>query len=463
MGYLLAKNSLTFPRDLFIFQESWWYSLFSCVTEDAMELFQPTRAYAVALDHEDPLAPYRHRFHHPTTPDGTPCLYFCGNSLGLQPWTVREYIEQELHDWATLGVEGHVQATHPWLPYHELLAAPTARLVGARPQEVVVMNALTVNMHLLLVSFYRPTPERYKIVIEADAFPSDRYAIASHIRWHGYDPTEALLPLVPRPGEATLRTEDIEALLEREGHTIALLWIGGVNYYTGQAFDMARITRVGQAQGCLVGFDLAHAVGNLVLHLHDWGVDCAVWCSYKYLNAGPGAVGGCFVHERHADSRELPRLAGWWGHNKTTRFRMPPDFEPLPGAEGWQVSNPPILQLAALRASMEIFDTAGMEQLRAKSERLTGYLEYLLDYHHPRRVTSITPRDPPQRGAQLSLRVARHGPAVHERLARAHVVCDWREPDVIRVAPVPLYNSFEEVYRFVEILTQAATDVAAAD
>ncbi len=428
-----------------------------------MQSFQPTRAYALALDDDDPLASYRHHFHHPTAPDGVPCLYLCGNSLGLQPLAVRTYVEQELHDWATLGVEGHFQATHPWLPYHELLTAPTARLVGAKPQEVVVMNALTVNMHLLLVSFYRPTPERYKIVIEADAFPSDRYAVESHIRWHGYDPAEALLQLTPRPGETTIRTENIEALLAREGHAIALLWIGGVNYYTGQAFDMARITRAGQAQGCVVGFDLAHAVGNLVLHLHDWGVDCAVWCSYKYLNAGPGAVGGCFVHERHADSLERPRLAGWWGHNKTTRFRMPPDFDPLPGAEGWQVSNPPILQLAALRASMEMFDAVGMETLRKKSERLTGYLEYLLDHYQPLHVTSITPRDSCQRGAQLSLRVERHGPAVHERLARTHVVCDWREPDVIRVAPVPLYNSFVDVHRFVEILTQAATDVAAAD
>lgn len=427
-----------------------------------MESFQPTRAYAVARDNEDPLASYRCRFHLPSAPDGTPCLYLCGNSLGLQPLTVRAYVEQELHDWATLGVEGHFRATHPWLPYHEVLTAPTARLVGARPQEVVVMNALTVNMHLLLVSFYRPTPERYKIVIEADAFPSDRYAVESHIRWHGYEPADALLQLAPRAGETTIRTEDIEALLAREGHAIALLWIGGVNYYTGQAFDMARITRAGQAQGCLVGFDLAHAVGNLVLHLHDWGVDCAVWCSYKYLNAGPGGVGGCFVHERHADSRNRPRLAGWWGHNKTTRFHMPPGFDPLAGAEGWQVSNPPILQLAALRASMEMFDAVGMEKLRAKSTRLTGYLESLLDHYHPPHVTSITPRDPHQRGAQLSLRLERNGPAVHERLARAHVVCDWREPDVIRVAPVPLYNSFVDVHRFVEIFTQAATDVAAA-
>jgi kynureninase len=387
--------------------------------------------------------------------DGTPWLYLCGNSLGLQPKRVRAAVEQELQDWATLGVEGHFKAQTPWLSYHETLADQTARLVGATPREVVVMNSLTVNLHLLFVSFYRPTPGRYKVLIEADTFPSDRYAVISHLRWHGYDPDEALLTLQPRPGEATVRTEDIVALLAREGQDIALIWLGGVNYYSGQAFDMATITEVGHAHGCVVGFDLAHAVGNLILKLHTWGVDFAVWCSYKYLNAGPGAIGGCFVHERHASRPELPRLAGWWGHDKTTRFRMPPDFNPLLGAEGWQVSNPPILQLAALRASMAMFAEVGMERLRAKSERLTGYLEFLLDNHAPVNVTLITPRDVQQRGAQLSLRIHHNGPALHERLIQAQVICDWREPDVIRVAPVPWYNTFMDAYRFVDIFMHA--------
>lgn len=424
--------------------------------------FQPTPAYAMELDANDALAGYRQQFHLPTGDDGTPYLYLCGNSLGLQPKTVRAYVEQELQNWERLGVEGHFKAKAPWLSYHQTLTAQTARLVGALPLEVVVMNALTVNLHLLLVSFYRPTPDRYKVLIEADAFPSDRYAVASHLRWHGYDPHDALIAMQPRAGEAMVRTEDIRALLAREGHRIALVWLGGVNYYTGQAFDMAEITRASHAQGCLVGFDLAHAVGNLILKLHAWDVDFAVWCSYKYLNAGPGGAAGCFVHERHAYRNDMPRLAGWWGHNQATRFLMSPVFDPIPGAEGWQVSNPPILQLAALRASMDLFDEVGMERLRAKSELLTGYLTYLLDHHAPANVTMITPRDPQQRGAQLSLRLHHHGPALHARLVQAHVICDWREPDVIRVAPVPWYNTFMDVYRFVDIFVQANNEVQQA-
>jgi kynureninase len=421
--------------------------------------FQPTRASAMALDADDTLAPYRDRFHLPQGRDGQPCVYLCGHSLGLQPKNVSTYVEQELQDWARLGVEGHFAAQTPWLSYHETLTPQTARLVGARPQEVVVMNALTVNLHFLFVSFYRPTPERYHILIEDDVFPSDRYAVTSHLKWHGYDPAEALLALAPRPGEATLRTEDIEAVLARAGHRIALVWLGGVNYYTGQAFDMARIAAAGHAQGCPVGFDLAHAAGNLPLRLHDWNVDCAAWCSYKYINAGPGAVAGCFVHERYAHRPDLPRLAGWWGHNKASRFDMPSGFDPIPGAEGWQVSNPPILQLAALRASMDLFDEVGMAPLRAKSERLTGYLEFLLDHHALAGVTLITPRDPQQRGAQLSLRFDRAGQDIHQRLTRALVICDWREPDVIRVAPVPWYNTFQDVYTFIELLVRAHAEV----
>jgi kynureninase len=424
-----------------------------------MHTFKPTQAEAQKWDADDPLAAYRKQFHLPQTAAGTPYLYLCGHSLGLQPKSVAAYVQQDLQDWATLGVEGHFTAQTPWWSYHETLTAQTARLVGALPREVVVMNALTVNLHLMFVSFYRPTPQRYKILVEADAFPSDRYAVESHLKWHGYDPQDALIALPPREGEAAVRTEDIEAVLARHGASIALVWLGGVNYYTGQAFNMARITRAGHAQGCVIGFDLAHAAGNLVLHLHDWDVDCAVWCSYKYLNAGPGSVAGCFVHERHAQRPDLPRFAGWWGHNKTTRFEMPPDFDPIPGAEGWQVSNPPILQLAALRASMDIFDQVGIERLRAKSELLTGYLESLLDHHALNGISLITPRDPQQRGAQLSLRIARNGKALHERLTQANVLCDWREPDVIRVAPAPLYNTFREVYTFVNHLVTAHADV----
>jgi kynureninase len=422
-----------------------------------------TLASAVELDANDALATYREQFHIPSGPAGQECIYLCGNSLGLQPKTARAYVEQELHDWATLGVEGHFHAKYPWLPYHELLAEQTARLVGATPREVVVMNTLTVNLHLMLVSFYRPTPERHKILIESHTFPSDRYAIMSHLSWHGFDPTAALMSLEPRDGEAALRTEDIEAVLDKEGQSIALVLFGGVNYYTGQAFDMAAITRAAQAQGCVVGFDLAHAAGNIPVQLHDWGVDFAVWCSYKYLNAGPGSVAGCFVHERYAQRPDLPRLAGWWGHNKTTRFAMPPGFDPIPGAEGWQVSNPPILPLAALRASMDIFAAVGMDKLRAKSVALTGYLEALLNQYVPDNVTIITPREPAQRGAQLSLHITAHGRTLYDRLLRANVMCDWREPDVIRVAPVPLYNTFTDVARFVDLLARANSDLTCTE
>ncbi len=427
-----------------------------------MAAFQPSREAALALDAEDELAAYRDQFYLPQAPSGQAMTYLCGHSLGLQPQTVRDHIDEELQDWATWGVEGHFNARRPWLSYHETLTAQTARLVGAHPIEVVVMNSLTVNMHLMLVSFYHPTPERFKILIEADAFPSDRYAVESHLKWHGYDPQEALLTLRPRPDEGAVRQEDIADFMACEGASIALIWLGGVNYYTGQVFDMAEMTRLGHAQGCLVGFDLAHATGNIPLHLHDWDVDCAVWCSYKYLNAGPGAVAGCFVHERHAQRPDLSRLAGWWGHDKTSRFQMPPNFDPIPGAEGWQVSNPPIFQLAALRASMAIFDEAGMARLRTKSERLTGYLQSAIEAHALPGVALITPDDPAQRGAQLSLQIERHGHALHQRLTQANIICDWREPDVIRVAPVPLYNTFSDVLTFANALGAAHREVLAS-
>lgn len=413
--------------------------------------FDTTPAFADAMDASDPLRTFRERFHIPKKQDGTDVIYFCGNSLGLQPKTAREAILQELDDWETLAVEGHFHAKYPWLPYHEFLTPSTARLVGALPVEVVVMNSLTVNLHLMMVTFYRPSGDRTKIMIEHGSFPSDHYAVETHMRTHGLDPDEHLIQLTPRPGETTLRTSDILERIERDGKDVALILLGGVNYYTGQAFDMRTITAAGHEQGCVVGFDLAHAAGNLYLHLHDWNVDFAVWCSYKYLNAGPGGIAGCFIHERHVSDPSLPRFAGWWGHDKNTRFIMPPDFIPIPTAEGWQLSNPPIFQMASLRASLEIFDEAGIDKCRTKSETLTGYLEFLLDHKMKGRVTILTPRSIAERGCQLSLRV-RDGKTVFERISRDGVVCDWREPDVIRVAPVPLYNTYRDVYEFVRIL-----------
>jgi kynureninase len=415
--------------------------------------FQASEDFAIAMDERDPLRDYRERFFFPKTADGADCVYFCGHSLGLQPITVAQYIEQELRDWAGLGVEGHFWATNPWMPYHKLLTEQTARLVGAKPPEVVVMNSLTVNLHLMMVSFYRPTPARHKIVVERGAFPSDQYAVKSQIAFHGYDPASSLIELSPLPGESCLRDEEITLLLEHLGDEIALILLGGVNYATGQAFDMAGITHAGHAHGCVVGFDLAHAAGNLHLRLHDWGPDFAVWCSYKYLNAGPGSTAGCFVHERHARSFELPRFSGWWGHDEQSRFEMAPSFRPMPGAEGWQLSNPCIVSLAALRASMEIFHAADIVRLRAKSVMLTGYLEFLLNHGPLRKTTSpgfaiVTPHEESRRGAQLSIRISQGGRALCEQLAREGIVGDWREPDTFRIAPVPLYNSYRDVFRF---------------
>lgn len=413
------------------------------------------RALAQSLDREDELHEFRSRFHLPRGRTRAAALYLCGNSLGLQPKGVDRLIAQELIDWADRAVLGHQKAARPWLPYHEQLAEDTARIVGASPTEVVSMNSLTVNLHLMLVSFYRPTPERPCILIEQGAFPSDRYAVASQIGFHGFDPAVHLLEIGPRAGEDCIRPEDLEALLEREGRRIALVMLPGVQYRTGQAFDMARITAPARHHGCRVGFDLAHAAGNLELALHDWAPDFAVWCSYKYLNGGPGAVGGCFVHERHGAATDLPRFAGWWGQDKAKRFLMGPDFEVLAGAEGWQVSNPPIFSMTPLIASFALFREAGMPRLRDKSIRLTGYLESLLDARLRGRISIVTPRDPSARGCQLSLRLhggVATGKAVFDALSQRDVVCDWREPDVIRVAPVPLYNTFEEAWEFVEIL-----------
>ena len=408
--------------------------------------------FASQMDTADPLAAYRDRFHIPKNIDGAEVIYFTGNSLGLMPKTARGFVDQELDDWQDLAVEGHLHAKHPWLPYHEFLTEKMARIIGAKPIETVVMNSLTVNLHLLLVSFLKPSGQRRKVVIEKGAFPSDQYAITSQVKCHGLDPNETLIELEPREGESTLRTEDIVETIERNGDEIATILLGGVNYYSGQAFDMKTIIEAGHRVGAIVGFDLAHAVGNLELKMHDWDVDFAVWCSYKYLNGGPGAVAGAFVNERFAHSFDLCRLAGWWGHDKENRFLMGPEFRPIPGAEGWQISNPPILQMAALRASLDIFDEVGMAALRKKSENLTGFLEFLIDQIGDERISIVTPRDPAQRGCQLSIRVKGGDRSLYERIVSQGVSADWREPDVIRVTPVPLYNKYAEVYRFAEIL-----------
>ncbi len=406
-----------------------------------------------ALDRSDPLRKFRERFHFPTTSNALDLVYLTGNSLGLQPKNARLFVEQELDDWERLAVDAHLHAQNPWLLYHEFVAEPLARVVGAKPVEVVAMNSLTVNLHLLMVSFYRPTAERFKIVIEKGAFPSDQYAVESQLRFHSRE-EEGLIELVPRDGESTLRTEDILDTIERKGKSIALILLGGVNYYTGQAFDMKAIAEAGHKRGCVVGFDCAHAAGNLELKLHDWNVDFAAWCSYKYLNAGPGGIAGIFVNERHSTSFDLPRFAGWWGHDKETRFLMGHEFRPLAGAEGWQISNPPILQLAALGASLEMFDEATMSALRAKSVKLTGYLESLLDKIGDDRVSVITPRDAEQRGCQLSISVKNADKSLFEAITSRGVYADWREPDVIRVAPAPLYNSFDDAHRFALILKE---------
>ncbi len=420
--------------------------------------FQPGRDFAIALDRSDPLARFRDEFHIPRSESGEEEIYFVGNSLGLLPRRTLKYVDEELEKWGRLAVKAHFAGENPWMPYHELLAEPMARLVGAYSGEVVTMNSLTVNLHLMMTSFYRPTRERHRILLEEHAFPSDDYAVESQAIVHGFDPSEALVRLSPGPGQHTIEIAEVAQVLERDGESIALVLLPGVQYYTGQAFEIEAITRLAHAKGSVVGFDLAHAAGNLVLSLHDWNVDFAVWCTYKYLNSGPGSVGACFVHERHGMQPGLPRLAGWWGHDKESRFRMEPGFRPIPGAEGWQLSNPPILSLAAIRASLDVFmEAGGMEPLREKSLRLTGYLEWLLQRELGDAVEILTPTDPGRRGCQLSLQVksTASGRTIFERLEASGVTCDWREPDVIRVAPVPLYNRYEDVHRFVEILRNA--------
>jgi kynureninase len=418
-------------------------------------IFSAAEDFALQLDRDDSLGAFRERFHIPRGKDGQAVIYFVGNSLGLMPKATRAAVEQELDDWQKLAVDAHLEGRTPWYSYHETVRESAARLVGAQPNEVVCMNSLTVNLHLMMATFYRPTASRFKILMEEPAFPSDTYAVKSQIAHHGLAPNEALLLAAPRAGEFTVEQEEIDAVLEKHGEEIALVLFAGVNFFTGQLFDIERITSLAHEHGCTVGIDLAHAVGNAPLQLHDWDVDFAVWCSYKYLNSGPGAVAGAFVHERHATNRALPRLAGWWGNDPATRFQMhlQPEFIPVPSADSWAVSNPPILSMAPLRTSLAIFDEAGgMEALRTKSMMLTGYLHYLLDLIGSKHFTVITPREPDERGCQLSILAHEHPKELFAKLEAAGVKSDFREPNVIRVAPTPLYNTFHEVWRFAQIL-----------
>ncbi len=417
--------------------------------------FQNSLAFARQLDSDDPMRKYRDQFHLPLQKNGSPFIYLSGNSLGLQPKSTKQYIEQEIIDWKNMGVEGHFHAKNPWLPYHEFLTKAMANVVGAKPEEVVVMNTLTVNLHLMMVSFYRPKGQRNKIVIESDAFPSDKYAAESQIKFHGLDPKECLIELVPREGEVCLRHEDIKQTIEQNGDQIALVMLGNTNYYTGQYFDMKSITEWAHASGAFVGFDCAHGAGNIPLELHDSACDFAVWCNYKYLNSGPGGLGGVYVHERHHDDKDIPRFEGWWGHNKSTRFKMRDAFDPIPTTEAWQLSNPPIMAMAAVFSSLKIFEEAGIYNLRKKAIRLTGFLEFLVTSLGDDVVNIVTPSDPNQRGSQLSIQVKNADRKLFDAVTSRGVIADWREPDVIRVAPVALYNSYEDVYSFYEVLSEA--------
>lgn len=418
--------------------------------------FQNNLDFARSLDREDELKSFRNEFLFPQH-NNEDVVYFTGNSLGLQPVHVIDYIRQELDDWAKFGVEGHFLARNPWLSYHEILTEKAAKIVGAKPVEVVMMNQLTVNLHLMMVSFYRPDNKRYRILCEAKAFPSDQYALETQVRYHGFDPDDAIVEIAPRDGEYTIHEQDIYDAIEKLGDTLALVMIGGVNYFTGQVFDMQTITAKAHAVGAYAGFDLAHAAGNIELKLHDWDVDFAAWCTYKYLNSGPGSVGGVFIHERHA-TEDLPRFAGWWGHDKASRFKMNKGFDPIPGAEGWQLSNAPVFSMAAHNASLDVFMKAGWEKLGKKSKLLTAYLEYIITDINTlisdtsKKLEIITPAS---RGCQLSVIAHGHGKELYNTLLANGVICDWREPNAIRMAPVPLYNNFEDIYRFGVIIKKA--------
>jgi len=417
--------------------------------------FEATLEYAQSQDDTDTLFSFRERFYFPQH-NGRDTVYFCGNSLGLQPKSARYLFEKELNDWAKWGVEGHFHAENPWMTYHKPFSASLARIVGAKNDEVVAMNTLTVNLHLLLLSFYRPKDGRYKIIMEAGAFPSDQYAIETQVRMYGYDPEDAIIELTPRDGEHTLRDEDILASIEAAGSSLATVMIGAVNYYTGQFYNVKDITEAARKTGALCGFDLAHAMGNVPLELHDWEVDFACWCSYKYLNSGPGGVAGIFVHEKHGNNPDTFRLAGWWGNDESTRFKMKKGFVPAKGAASWQMSNAPVFNMVAHKASLDIFDKTTVKTLRSKSLKLTAYLEFLLEQLDHLEFEIITPKEPHRRGAQLSLLFSKDGRKVFDALTHEGVIADWREPNVIRVAPVPMYNSFEDVFRFYEILKNLA-------
>ena len=420
-------------------------------------MYEHNLTFAIKKDQEDPLKSFRNKFLIPTNIQGEELIYLCGNSLGLQPKNTSDYIQQELHDWAKYGVEGHTDAKHSWLPYHEFLTNSMAKVVGAKPSEVVIMNSLTTNLHLMMVSFYQPSKNKYKILIEQDAFPSDKYAMESQLKFHGHSEKEGLIQWKPREGEELCRIEDLEQIMQEQGDEIALIMIGATNYYSGQLYPLKKITEIGHQYNCLVGFDLAHGVGNIQPNLHDTGADFAVWCTYKYLNSGPGSLGGCFVHERHANNSALNRFAGWWGHNKKTRFNMRHEFDVLPGAEGWQLSNPAILSMAAIRSSLDLFDKAGFSNLISKSKSLTGFLEYLINDLNNSKINIITPKNPKERGCQLSIQVKDANKKLHTQLTKSGVISDWREPDVIRVAPAPLYNSYQDVYEFVQRLKKILT------
>lgn len=410
---------------------------------------------AQSLDQKDPLAKLRQEFNFPQTSAGEDQLYFAGHSLGLMPKKARTYIEEELQDWAKLGVEGHFHAKHPWLPYHENITSSFARLVGAKESEVVAMNTLTVNLHLLMVSFYRPTAKRFKILIENNTFPSDKYAVDSQARYHGFDPKQAIVELKPRPGEMIVREEDLLAQIEALGDSLALVMLGNCNYLSGQCFPFERITKLAQSRGAKVGFNLAHGAGNLLLKLHDWNVDFAVWCSYKYLNSGPGGLAGAFIHENHLNKKEIQRFEGWWGCNKESRFKMGPDFEPLPTAEAWQLSNPPIFQLASLRASMDLFDRAGMQALNEKRNHLTSFMEWKFKTELGSSLEIVTPEE---RGAMLCVRVKKDPKHLLEVLKSRSVILDFRYPDILRITPAPLYNSFVDVHRLTEVMKEALNE-----
>ena len=420
--------------------------------------FRWDKNFAKKLDNNDELSGYRNEFIFPQH-DGENCIYLTGNSLGLQPKGAKAALQQELDDWGKYGVEGHFEAKNPWFAYHEMFADPLSEIVGAKPMEVVAMNGLTTNLHLMMVSFYRPTKERFKIICEGKAFPSDQYALETQVKHHGLKPDDVLVELEPREGEYNIRTEDVLKAIEEVGSELALVMIGGVNYYTGQVFDMKTITEAGQRQGAYVGWDLAHGAGNVPLELHDWNVDFACWCSYKYLNSGPGSIAGVFVHERHCNNPELPRLAGWWGHDKETRFLMEKGFNPIRSAESWQLSNAPVLAMAVHKVAIDLHSKIGMKALREKSQKLTSYLEFCIKQvsgNHPNAIFEIiTPSNPEERGAQLSILVHGKGKQLFDYLTKNGVIADWREPNVIRIAPVPIYNSFEDCYRFSEVLNSA--------